>query len=40
MTTLGRREAARLAETVLGVRGIRNGLSIVTTQTAENPPER
>jgi osmotically-inducible protein OsmY len=37
---LARREATRLAETVLGVKGIRNRLSVVNTQTAEIPPER
>ena len=37
---LARREATRLAETVLGVKGVRNRLSVVNTQTAEIPPER
>ena len=36
-TPLARREATRLAETVLGVKGIRNRLSVVNTQTAEVP---
>ncbi len=39
-TPLARREATRLAETVLGVKGIRNRLSVVNTQTAEVPPEQ
>ena len=37
---LARREATRLAETVLGVKSVRNRLSVVNTQTAEIPPER
>ena len=37
---LARREATRLAETVLGVKGIRNRLSVVNTQTAEVPAEQ
>jgi osmotically-inducible protein OsmY len=37
---LARREATRLAETVLGVKGIRNRLSVANTQTAEIPPEK
>jgi osmotically-inducible protein OsmY len=37
---LARREATRLAETVLGVKGVRNRLSVVNTQTAEIPTER
>jgi osmotically-inducible protein OsmY len=37
---LARREATRLAETVLAVKGVRNRLSVVNTQTAEIPPER
>lgn len=32
------REAVRLAQTVLGVRGIRNRLSVITAQTAEVSP--
>jgi osmotically-inducible protein OsmY len=40
MSHLARREAARLAETVLGVTGVRNRLSVVNTQTAELPPEK
>ena len=40
MSPLARREATRLAETVLGVKGIRNRLSVVNAQTAEIPPER
>lgn len=39
-TPLARREATRLAETVLGVKGIRNRLSVVNTQTAEVPTEQ
>jgi osmotically-inducible protein OsmY len=35
---LARREATRLAETVLGVKEIRNRLSVVNTQTADVPP--
>ena len=35
---LARREATRLAETVLGVREIRNRLSVINTQTAETQP--
>ncbi|HET9846066.1 MAG TPA: BON domain-containing protein [Nitrospira sp.] len=37
---LARREATRLAETVLGVKAIRNRLSVVNTQTAEIPAEQ
>ena len=37
---LARREATRLAETVLGVKAIRNRLSVVNTKTAEIPRER
>ncbi len=37
---LARREATRLAETVLGVTGIRNRLSVLNTQTAELPSEK
>lgn len=37
---LARREATRLAETVLGVKSIRNRLSVVNTQTAEIPSEK
>jgi osmotically-inducible protein OsmY len=37
---LARREATRLAETVLGVKAIRNRLSVVNTKTAEIPLER
>ena len=37
---LARREATRLAETVLGVKEIRNRLSVVNTQTAVVPPEK
>jgi osmotically-inducible protein OsmY len=40
LSPLARREATRLAETVLGVKGIRNRLSVVNAQTAEIPPER
>ncbi len=39
VSPLARREATRLAETVLGVKGIRNRLSVVNTQTAEAPAE-
>ena len=39
-TPLARREATRLAETILGVKGIRNRLSVVNTQTAEVPAEQ
>jgi osmotically-inducible protein OsmY len=38
VSPLARREATRLAETVLGVTGIRNRLSVLNTQTAEVPP--
>lgn len=37
---LAQREAMRLAETVLGVRGIRNRLGVVNTQAAVVPPEK
>jgi hypothetical protein len=37
---LARRKATRLAETVLGVKTIRNRLSVVNTQTAEIPAEK
>jgi osmotically-inducible protein OsmY len=40
MSPLARREATRLAETVLGVKSIRNRLSVLNTQTAEIPPEK
>ena len=40
MSPLARREATRLAETVLGVKAIRNRLSVVNTQTAEIPAEK
>ena len=40
MSHLARREASRLAETVLGVTGVRNRLSVVNTQTAEIPSEK
>jgi osmotically-inducible protein OsmY len=40
MSPLARREATRLAETVVGVAGVRNRLSVVNTQTAEIPPEK
>ena len=40
MSPLARREATRLAETVLGVKTIRNRLSVVNTQTAEILPEK
>ena len=40
MSPLARREASRLAETVLGVKSIRNRLSVLNTQTAEIPPEK
>ena len=40
MSPLARREATRLAETVVGVKGIRNRLSVVNTQTAEAPPDK
>jgi osmotically-inducible protein OsmY len=40
MSPLARREATRLAETVLGVKEIRNRLSVVNTQTAVVPPEK
>jgi hypothetical protein len=36
---LARREATRLAETVLGVRVVRNRLSVIDTQTAGISPE-
>ena len=39
MSSLARREATRLTETVVGVKGIRNRLSVVNTQTAEVPPD-
>ena len=40
VSPLARREATRLAETVLGVTEIRNRLSVVNTQTAVVPPEK
>jgi osmotically-inducible protein OsmY len=40
VSPLARREATRLAETVLGVKEIRNRLSVVNTQTAVVPPEK
>jgi osmotically-inducible protein OsmY len=40
VSPLAQREATRLAETVLGVKGIRNRLSVLNTQTAATPPER
>ena len=40
MSPLARREATRLAETVLGVKTIRNRMSVVNTQTAKIPAER
>jgi osmotically-inducible protein OsmY len=40
MSPLARREATRLAETVVGVAGVRNRLSVVNTQTAEVPPDK
>jgi osmotically-inducible protein OsmY len=40
VSPLARREATRLAETVLGVKEIRNRLSVVNAQTAVVPPER
>ena len=40
MSPLARREATRLAETVLGVTSVRNRLSVINTQTAEIPPEK
>jgi osmotically-inducible protein OsmY len=40
VSPLARREATRLAETVLGVKGIRNRLSVVNTQTADVPAEQ
>ena len=40
MSPLARREATRLAETVLGVKVIRNRLSVLSTQTAEIPPDK
>jgi osmotically-inducible protein OsmY len=40
MNSLAQREATRLAETVLGVKGIRNRLSVVNTQAAVVPPEK
>ena len=39
-TPLAQREATRLAETVVGVKGIRNRLSVVNTQTAEVQAEQ
>ena len=39
MSPLARREATPLAETVLGVKTIRNRLSVVNTQTAKIPAE-
>jgi osmotically-inducible protein OsmY len=38
VSPLARHEATRLAETVVGVAGVRNRLSVVKTQTAEIPP--
>ena len=38
--SLAQREATRLAETVLGVKGIRNRLGFVNTQTAVVPQEK
>ena len=38
--SLAQREATRLAETVLGVKGIRNRLGVVNTQTAVVPQEK
>ncbi|HEX8751010.1 MAG TPA: BON domain-containing protein [Nitrospira sp.] len=40
VSPLARREATRLAETVLGVTEIRNRLSVVNAQTAVVPPEQ
>lgn len=40
VSPLARREATRLAETVLGVKEIRNRLSVVNTQTAVVPSEK
>lgn len=40
MSPLARREATRLAETVLGVKAVRNRLNVVNTKTAEIPPEK
>ena len=40
MSPLVRREATRLAETVLGVKAIRNRLSVLNTETAQIPPEQ
>jgi osmotically-inducible protein OsmY len=40
VSSLARREATRLAETVLGVKEIRNRLSVVNAQTAVVPPEK
>ena len=40
MSPLARREATRLAETVLGVKEIRNRLSVVNAQTAVVPAEK
>ena len=40
VSPLARREATRLAETVLGVKEIRNRLSVVNAQTAIVPPEQ
>jgi osmotically-inducible protein OsmY len=39
MSALARREATRLAETVLGVRQVHNRLSVINQQTAETPPK-
>ncbi|HJT19414.1 MAG TPA: BON domain-containing protein [Nitrospira sp.] len=38
MSALARREATRLAETVLGVRQVHNRLSVINQHTAETPP--
>ena len=40
MSPLAKREATRLAETVLGVRDIRNRLSVVDTKTADLPQDQ
>jgi osmotically-inducible protein OsmY len=40
MNSLAQREATRLAETVLGVKGIRNRLSVVNSQTAIVPADK
>ena len=40
VSPLARREATRLAETVLGVKEIRNRLSVINAQTAVVPPEQ